>query len=88
VQKYFWCQAGRCRRQGNVKVISKPVNLIALSKNKIPNLKHQMTNKSQNTMTKTIMIRVWYWFLYPGLPIVMPIGTCGSGSLVWDFEFG
>ena len=33
--------------QGDVKVNSKPVNLMVLSKNKIPNLKHQITNKSQ-----------------------------------------
>jgi hypothetical protein len=82
------CQVAGYGLQVNVKVNSKPVALKNLYNNKIPNLKHQITNKSQYSMTKISTTVVSHRFAKPVLPVMIQLGTTVDGLFVWNFEFG
>jgi len=49
----------------------------------------KITNKSQisifNDQNTAVVQR---HFTYPDLPVMMPLGTTGNRSFVWNFEFG
>jgi len=54
---------------------------------KIPNLKHQNTNKSQNPIFNDQNIHR-NGCANPGLPMVISVDTTTEGPIVWNFEFG
>ena len=82
----FYCQQGG---HGNFKVDSNPLSHKVLESHKIPNPKHQITNKSQITIFNDQNIDHSCstsprkpWFAGDGAD-----GKTADGSFVWDFEF-
>jgi len=55
---------------------------------KIPNFKHQITNKFQYAITKTTSIGYIELLLELRVHAIVPLGTTAPESLVWNFEFG
>jgi hypothetical protein len=58
---------------------------------KIPNIKHQISNKSQISKfnDQNVSIRGLSYCLFNPVPPGMKLlGKAAAGSLVWDFEFG
>jgi hypothetical protein len=58
--------------------------------NKIPNHKHQITNKSQISIfnDQNILRNSIALFADLGPPLMMPLIKSEDGSFVWNFEFG
>jgi hypothetical protein len=63
------------------------LNQKALSDNKTPNLKHQNTNKSQNSISKTFPSIALHRFVNIGHLVMLPLGIAIIGPFVWNFEF-
>ena len=51
-------------------------------------LKVQVPNKFQISMTKAFTVVVSHRFANPVLPVRIQLGTTVNGLFVWNFEFG
>ena len=76
--------------QGDVGVLFKSPPSGGSKNYKIPNLKHQMTNKSQISIYNdpNIHYRCFHGFTNPDPPVMISLGTYADGAYVWNFEFG